>query len=378
MAASNYQRVSRKRVCRICGKSDWCSYTPDEKTSFCARVNQQADRVSRTGWGIFHHEKSLFPVNIFFCPHRSPPKKTELAPIEIRDFAYRKLLELAPATDLKEIIDGEKGLRARRIFDIKNSGALPQTKDERRELAREIRRSINRQFPNFVSGQKSGVSGLPGFWLDKNGRAQLWSEKDYSCPVMIIPYRDATGLVPACQLRLMGRNESSTGALRYVWLSTPDKNAGLSCGAPLHFAYRGAGSYDAPVLITEGALKAETVRVFTKKADVLANAGINSSHAEIAAAVFLRPVLLAFDADCRENPHAARALVQLLNAISGATGSNLQGKVKVLTWNPKFKGIDDALLRNASITAASPFEWYQSLGDKCRAEVIRIFPRLRG
>lgn len=105
MASPNYKRVSRKRLCRICNKSDWCSYTQDEKISFCARVIEGSTRVSRTGWGVFYHEKSLFPLESFPFPRRAPPKKVELAPLEIRDFAYRKLIELASATSSKEIIE---------------------------------------------------------------------------------------------------------------------------------------------------------------------------------------------------------------------------------------------------------------------------------
>ncbi len=191
MASQSYKRVSRKRVCRICGKPDWCSYTPDEKVSFCARVINSANRVSRTGWGVFYHEKSLFFPEPFSSPRRPPPKKAELAPLEIRSFAYRKLIKLAPSTRSKEIIDDEKGLRARKILDFENYGALPQTQAERRDLAKEIRQSINREFPDFVRKQKSDVTGIPGFWLDKSGRVQLWLEKNYSCPMMLIPYRDA-------------------------------------------------------------------------------------------------------------------------------------------------------------------------------------------
>ncbi|HMS43001.1 MAG TPA: hypothetical protein PKE69_22420, partial [Pyrinomonadaceae bacterium] len=57
---SQYKRVSRQRICLICGKPDWCSYTPDSRISFCARIITNADRVSRTGWGVFYHEKLLF------------------------------------------------------------------------------------------------------------------------------------------------------------------------------------------------------------------------------------------------------------------------------------------------------------------------------
>lgn len=378
MASSNYRRVSRKRVCRVCGKSDWCSYTPDDKITFCARINETADRVSRTGWGVFYHEKSLFPIDSFPYPRRPPPKKVELAPIGIRDFAYRKLIELAPASSEKEIIDGEKGLRARKILDFDNYGSLPKTQAERSELAREIRQSINRKFPDFVRKQKSSIAGLPGFWLDKNGKIGLWSEKDYSCPMMIIPYCDSKGLVQACQIRFMCRSESAFDGVRYVWLSTPDKTDGnVGCGSPLHFATFDARSFSKPVLITEGALKAETTRVFKREYDVLASAGVTCSHNEIIAAARFRLLLIAFDADYYENIYVARAMARLLDCLlADAAKLKFQPRVKILTWNSGFKGIDDALLRNASIIPKSPREWFKLLSENCQREVACVLPIL--
>lgn len=150
MSHSDYQRVNRKRVCLICSKPDWCSFTPDEKISFCARIIQNANRVSRTGWGVFYHDKSFSESRRLPCPSKPPPKRAELAPIEIRDFAYRKLIELAPAANSDEIINGKKGLRARKILDFENYGSLPQTCGERRDIAKQIRIMINRKFPDYV------------------------------------------------------------------------------------------------------------------------------------------------------------------------------------------------------------------------------------
>ncbi|MFL6335471.1 MAG: hypothetical protein ACJ754_19340, partial [Pyrinomonadaceae bacterium] len=47
-----YKHVKRERPCRICGKTDWCSYSLNEEVSCCARENKGADYVSRQGWGI--------------------------------------------------------------------------------------------------------------------------------------------------------------------------------------------------------------------------------------------------------------------------------------------------------------------------------------
>jgi hypothetical protein len=88
----------RRRTCMICGKPDWRSYTPGAKVSFCARITTNAERMSRAGRGVFYREKSLFNELPLPFPVKPPPQKTELAPIQIRDFVYRKLIALSPAT----------------------------------------------------------------------------------------------------------------------------------------------------------------------------------------------------------------------------------------------------------------------------------------
>lgn len=374
MASENYKRVSRKRVCQICGKSDWCSYTPDEKITFCARVNKAADRVSRTGWGVFYHEKPFFPIDPFFFPRRPPPKSAELASLEIRDFAYRTLIRLSPSTDSKEIIDGEKGLRSRKILNFEDYGSLPKTQNKRRELVKEIHNLIDREFPDFVKHQKSGFGGIPGFWLDKKGQVQLWLEKDYSCPMMIIPYRAPGGLVQACQIRFMNRRIAGD-SVRYVWLSTPDKSGTVSCGSPLHFASYDDSSFDKPILITEGALKAETSVNFFRDFNVLASAGVNCSHDEIVKAVLHHnSIFIAFDSDYYENHYVARALAKLLSSILAQRTPGVHNRIKILTWSCEYKGIDDALLENVPIISRSIFEWYESIGEKCRNETKLILP----
>src|SRR5215218_4190740 len=52
-----YKHVKRGRPCRVCGKTDWCSYSLNEEVSCCARENKGADYVSRQGWGVYFHNK---------------------------------------------------------------------------------------------------------------------------------------------------------------------------------------------------------------------------------------------------------------------------------------------------------------------------------
>ncbi|MCB1024679.1 MAG: hypothetical protein KDB79_09830 [Acidobacteria bacterium] len=80
---------------------------------------------------------------------------------------------MAPATNSEEIISGPKGLRERKLLDFGNYGSLPQSRIERNKIAKKIRHLINRNFPDYVRSLKSGVGGLPGFWLNKRGKALI-------------------------------------------------------------------------------------------------------------------------------------------------------------------------------------------------------------
>ncbi len=368
---SQYKRVSRNRTCLICGKPDWCSYAPNGKISFCARIIQNADRLSRTGWGVFYHEKSLFDKAPLPFPLKSPPKKVELAPIEIRDFAYRKLIELAPATNSKEIIDGQKGLRSRKILNFENYGSLPQKKSERTAIARKIRNLINQNFPDFIRQKKSSITSVPGFWLEKNGSARLWQDKDYSCPLMLIPYRNGKGLIEACQIRFMGDLRAS---VRYVWLSIPYKSDGLSCGSPLHFAAYRILISGKPILITEGALKAETVKIFKPNINVIAGGGVNCFHEQIISSTRFCPVILGFDSDYAVNRHVARAIAKLIvSRFVDCLKYKYYFDLNILTWHKSIKGIDDALLQNSFICPITPAQWFKILSRSCQIEVERVF-----
>jgi hypothetical protein len=362
---SNYKRVSRKRTCLICGKPDWCSYTLDAKISFCARIITNADRVSRTGWGVFYHEKSLFGDAPLPCPAKPPPKKVELAPIEIRDFVYRKLIALSPATESDEIINGPTGLRSRKILDFENYGSLPQKQKDRQNIAKIIRSSICRQFPDYVRTKKSAPGGLPGFWLNKKGQVQIWREKDSSCPMLLIPYRDEVGRIQACQIRFMG--QLADNSLRYLWLSTPEKSGGASSGAPIHFARFKNENSETPFLITEGALKAATVQFFKSDFNILAVGGVNCQAQEIIQGTRFHPLFLAFDGDGVENLFVARAIFKLIKLrLRDSKKFQYQPRIKIMTWERNVKGIDDALLQNSAITEISPFDWYESLSIRFR------------
>lgn len=328
--------------------------------------------MSRTGWGVFYHEQSLFGNPPIPFPIKPPKKKARLAPIEIRDFAYRKLIEFSPASKFPQIVDGPKGLRSRRILNFDDFGGLPPTFLERQKLAKLIRSSVNLQFPEYVRKFQSSLSGIPGFWLDRYGKYQLWIEKNYSSPFLIIPYRNDQGIIQACQLRAMTETQNE---MRYFWLSTPRKSGGISCGSPLHFVrpMTKFSAFSKPILVTEGALKSETLQIFYPDFNVVALGGIASSHFDFIKAARYFPLFAAFDNDYSENPQVLRQLARFIKArLKDADIHQYKPNLKLLSWSYCFKGIDEALLNNQSISELNICQWLSSLNQLARNEFIEL------
>jgi len=147
--------------------------------------------------------------------------------------------------------------------------------------------------------------------------------------------------------------QSGGNDLRYIWLSTPKKSGSASCGCPLHFVrpFAKPALLLQPILVTEGALKAETVQAFCPWFNVVAIGGISSSHSELIKASRFFPLLIGFDNDFFDNLQVLRQFTRFLCArFSDAKKHRYNPDLKILTWSSKFKGIDDALIHNQTIS----------------------------
>lgn len=380
MTDSSYQRVSKKRPCFICGKPDWCSRTTDDSISFCARITTGADRLSRKEqWGVYYHDRELLvkpsvnksePRNFY----KSENSEIIAAPIEIRDFAYSLLLRLSPASNYLSITHGAKGLLERGLVNLDDYGGLPRSADERKVLAAKIRALLNQNFPSFIRQNPLGIRHVPGFWINASGEACLWTDKDYHHPILLVPYRNPVGKIQACQIRFFGADSHKKN--RYFWLSLPTFN-GAGSGTPLHFAHWrmfGKGDLNPPVIITEGALKADTVSNFYPQHLTIANSGVGCSHELIARTTYGTKISIAFDNDYCQNPVVVRQLANLIFTISeDYTFQFVHNKVSILCWDPKFNGIDDALLNNAAISEVALNEWVSLLSLKNREIFLQVF-----
>ena len=362
MVGTGYRRVSKKRPCSICGKSDWCSTTATETISFCARSTLNADRVSRHGWGVYYDRYSDLEFNRTF--HRTlksqkPQLQIPTASPVIRDHVYRKLIKFFPASSNYSIVNGRGGLLERGISDHSQYGSLPRTVSERIALVERLVKEVGKE----VGSEATSLIGIPGFWKDANGETRLWTRFDSNDELLLIPFIGRNGLIQACQIRFMKYVEGSSG--NYAWLSSARERQGSSPGSPLHHACPCNG-FENPVLVTEGALKAATAQRFLTDSYVVGNSGVATAHQEILETARGRKLEIAFDNDSFTNPHVARAMAALVRLRqSDQIRHDYDEEVRVVTWDRSLKGIDEALLTDTRLQYLSVSEWLKQLNPVC-------------
>jgi hypothetical protein len=380
IAINDFRRVTRYRRCRICRKPDWCGYRADEQISICMRISTGSKRTSRNGGHIYHHGRLSLPTSIGL-DRKPTPLPIEIAPIEIRDAVYKELIRRSPALKYySQLVDGPNGLLSRglREPEILSYGALPPTHQERIKLANTLNKFVMLTFPQYAfPNTRAGILGVPGFWQAGPINVQLWKPRDYSMPLLVIPYRDDQGLIQACQLRLH-RNDIPLGQKKYRWLASPFESCGVSSGTPIHFTFKPATLRPGQtVVITEGALKADTLVSLRPKARVIATSGVSCAHNEVITAARPYNVLIAFDADYKTNPAVARQLARLLAARGRDIAiHNLSTSTRIISWRG-YKGIDDAVLANIPLEIMTFREWISTLERRVLQEVWAIWEQTK-
>lgn len=329
--------------------------------SFCARSTLNADRISRYGWGVYYRDGDRYDFDLKRTFKQFPKAKKKkftqtLAPPAIRDLVYRKLIELSPASSNNAIVNGRGGLWERGICEISQYGNLPRLQNERRVLTGRLVDAL------AMEGIHS-FDGIPGFWRDAYDQLRLWSEHDSLDDLMLIPFAGPDGLMRACQIRFMQYIPNKSG--RYIWLSSAKERSGSSPGSHLHHPDPDPLSTK-PVLVTEGALKAATAQRFLPDRYVVGNSGVATSHREIIETARGRPLEIAFDNDSFTNPHVARALASLIRLrLEHQQSVAYDGDIRILTWDRRFKGIDEALLWGDRLFSLKIAEWIKELRPEC-------------
>jgi hypothetical protein len=130
-------------------------------------------------------------------------------------------------------------------------------------------------------------------------------------------------------------------------------------------------------VLTEGALKAQTLVSLRPKARVIATSGVSCSHAEIIEAARSYNALIAFDADYKTNPAVARQLARLIAAREqDIAACELKTATRIITWQ-RYKGIDDAVLAQVSLEEMTIHEWISTLHGKPLQEVRAVWEQMR-
>ena len=127
-----FRRVTARHPCPVCGRKKWCQVTRDGRLAHCMWEARGAVKRAKDD-GYIHvlvydtsSESNRIHYPTTLNDHHS--LCSELAPLEIRDSVYGKLLELSPAWKYeRELVTGERGLFARGFGaeDVSRFGALP-------------------------------------------------------------------------------------------------------------------------------------------------------------------------------------------------------------------------------------------------------------
>ena len=216
---------------------------------------------------------------------------------------------------------------------------------------------------------------MPGFWLKDYSQVKLGKDYNYKRPALIVPYRDERGLIQACQLRFAGRRGG------YHWLSTAEdcldrEPFGTSSGSPLHWtALPGEmiSCKDLPILVTEGALKAEVFVRLRPPMRAIATAGVGVGHAEIVRALRGCDAIIGFDSDYRENAQVCRQLGKLVAEREQDTVLvGHKNSTSIVVWEGT-KGVDEAVRMNLRLSVLNVVEWFKTLTGKPLKEVKDVW-----
>ena len=382
LISSGFARVNRRRPCNVCGKPDWCVYTRDGQVSICMRVSAGAARMNSKG-GFIHIHYNHSPATTYDIqqPLSELKPSINLAPLEVRNAVYSELIRLSPASNYDhELVSGSRGLLSRGFLqkDVMKFGALPPEMRERDRLSYKLSRFVRKNFSSFVENQRDlPLIGIPGFWQEPTGQVRLWKNVNYDQPFLIIPYRDRTGRIQACQLRI--GSEDAERKKRYCWLSSAVESQGVGTGDPVHFTFvEGSCPPGSPRLITEGALKGEAFVSLRPRNLVIATSGVGNSHTQLIAAIRGHDTLIGFDIDHRLNPSVCGQLAALIaeRARDAEIHRIATTTTRIVIWEGTAKGIDDAARSGIHFSTVNVPEWYKGLIGESLERVKDVWDRL--
>ena len=182
------------------------------------------------------------------------------------------------------------------------------------------------------------LEGVPGFYCDReNG---CWS-LDLRGSGIMLPDRNENGEIEAIQIRL---DKPYHG--KFYNLTSADQYYGTKAHCCAHFVGVGSDS-DETVCLTEGVMKADIAyclsRYLSYPHGFVGLTGVSNKTQLTSAYTNLydlgkRRILVMYDADYQAND-----AVRQLREYAVTTGAEFGFEMIPITWDPKYKGIDDLL-----------------------------------
>ena len=181
------------------------------------------------------------------------------------------------------------------------------------------------------------IQGVPGFY-QKDG---YWTINFSSVTSgILIPAKGIDGMIHGFQIRLdvpLKYDDGEKIGAKYIWFSSSGKHMGTGPGSPLHFV---GNPFAGVVYITEGILKADIAHCLMSRTFVAVSGISNTSRLDMLFSLLAENgthmIIEAADMDKYRNEQVNRAT----SAIYLAAQKNGLS-FRRLTWNPKYKGIDD-------------------------------------
>lgn len=323
--------VEFKALCPFCGDTKYHLGLNRAKEQFhCFRCRESGNSVTLVAklCGVSNGEAYRMLRKTLDNPFLPLPKLPEISEDETempiksvreRHSVYYDLLNLLTLRPMHRDNLMERGLSLSHIHRFMYR-SIPLDPVFRREVMKEL-------------ASKHDLSGVPGFYRDRDGAPQMFVSKFSG---MYIPVCDKDGYIQGLQMRLDVPSDGSEKKFR--WFSSRHFNGG--CGAkPWVHVVGDVGADEA--CLTEGAMKADITSVLSSGRLFIAVPGV-SAIGELPAVVRslgLKTVYEAFDMDKRFNPEVKRALISL-----GETLARCGVNCVSCSWDPRFKGIDDYFL----------------------------------
>jgi len=334
---SKFSRVDKNNPCPICGKDHWCRFGimndidgREIPVVICNRVQSEYEFMDNGGGYIHFIDNIPVTVKLQSVQERNTNK---MASLERRNLIYQKFLSYFTISDttMQSFIHS-RGFSKELIKYL-------EYKDYDRSHIFQISQELYDIYGD--------LTGIPGAYLKEKNNFKYWMfggmDKSVLLPCRALNKENIfeKGPIQAINYRIPGAEKK-----KYRYLSSADKQNGTSSGAPVHVSVPMILKKKNIIGITEGIIKADYWANRTGMI-VLSVMGVSTWRTaisvvkDIQSLINLEGVIVAFDADKKNNEYVRLYENNLINALK-----EIRIKTAEAYWNLSLgKGIDD-LLKN--------------------------------